>query len=143
MRKLGVIVLGVLVFGAVYPLPAQAYNDRFTTGQDWIEKMSAREKFISLFVPMMLFRRYGVTFHRSPEKYISTMDSVLLNNPYLESEDVANIFASAVYAHEPESRPALEAMEREFRMRREGVDESYFPPLSIRPVLRQDLVVQD
>ena len=73
--------------------------------------MSKGEKFISVYAPMILFYRYGLNFRKSPGEYTETIDKVLLNNPYLEKEDIANIFASAVYAYEPESRPAFRAIE--------------------------------
>lgn len=91
-----------------------AYADNFTSGKEWTRKMSKGEKFISVYAPMILFHRYGVNFQKSPGEYAETIDKVLLNNPYLEKEDVANIFASTVYAYEPESRPAFRLMELEF-----------------------------
>lgn len=94
--------------------PSYAYTETFVTGRDWIQKMSPREKFMALVVPMNLFRNYGVEFRKKPVEYISLIDDVLLNNPYVEGEEVANIFASYVYATEPESRNAFRLMARLF-----------------------------
>ncbi len=94
-----------------------SYSDTFTTGKDWVESMSREEKLISLIPPTLLFNHYGVRLRYSPDKYIPTIDRVLLNNPYLEKQDMANIFASTVYAYEPESRPALDVMERHLNRR--------------------------
>ena len=91
-----------------------AYSETFTTGKEWTEKMSKGEKFISVYAPMILFHRYGVNFRKTPNEYAKTIDRVLLENPYLEKEDVANIFASTVYTYEPESRRAFTIMKTEF-----------------------------
>ncbi len=101
---------------------AQASSDTFTTGKDWTQKMSKGEKFLSVYAPMILFHRYGVNFRKTPDEYAETIDHVLVENPYLEKEDVANIFASTVYAYEPESRRAFVIMKMEF-------DNEYLKPL--------------
>ncbi len=108
------LIVGFLAGGFHCPSAQAAYTDKFTTGEDWVEKMSEREKFMSLLVPMILFHQYGVSFKRTPPEYVEAIDKVLLYNPYLEKEDVANIFASTVYTYEPESRPALEEMQSRF-----------------------------
>ena len=100
-----------LILGAV--ANSYAYSETFTTGKDWIQKMSKGEKFISVYAPMILFHRYGVNFRKTPNEYTDTIDRVLLENPYLEKEDVANIFASTVYTYEPESRRAFAIMKRD------------------------------
>ena len=92
-----------------------ANSESFTTGKEWVEKMSKGEKFISVYAPMILFHRYGINFRKTPQEYINTIDSVLLNNPYLEKEDVSNIFASTIYAYEPESRRAFQILEMQFQ----------------------------
>ena len=93
---------------------AETYSDTFTTGKVWLQKMSKGEKFISVYAPMILFHRYGVNFQKTPNEYAETIDRILLENPYLEKEDVANIFASTVYTYEPESRRAFMIMKMEF-----------------------------
>ena len=100
-----------LISGTV---PSYGYSDVFTTGKDWVDKMSKGEKFISVYAPMIIFHRYGVSFRKTPDEYIETMEKVLIDNPYLEKEDVSNIFVSMVYAYEPESRPVFRLMEAEF-----------------------------
>ena len=94
-------------------VPCYGYSDTFTTGKDWVKKMSKGEKFISVYAPMILLHRYGINFRKTPNEYLESIDRVLINNPYLEKEDVANIFASTVYAYEPESRHAFQLMEVE------------------------------
>ena len=91
-----------------------AISETFTTGKDWTQKMSKGEKFISVYAPMILYHRYGINFRKTPNEYADTIDKVLLENPYLEKEDVANIFASTVFAYEPESRRAFLIMKTEF-----------------------------
>jgi hypothetical protein len=90
-----------------------ASSETFTTGKDWTQKMSKGEKFLSIYAPMILFHRYGINFRKTPDQYAETLDRVLMENPYLEKEDVANIFASTVYAYEPESRRAFVIMKME------------------------------
>ena len=103
-----------LTLGAAANTHANSYSETFTTGKEWTEKMSKSEKFISVYAPMILFHRYGVNFRKTPNEYAETIDRVLLENPYLEKEDVANIFASTVYTYEPESRRAFAIMKMEF-----------------------------
>lgn len=91
--------------------PISAYSEPLSTGKDWVEKMSKDEKFISVYAPMILFHRYGINFRKTPNEYVDTIDRVLINNPYIEKEDVANIFASTVYTVEPESRRAFQILE--------------------------------
>lgn len=130
-----------MIFGAGTAVQA-AGEDTFTTGRDWVEKMSSKEKFISIVAPLILFTRYGVPFHHTPPEYIDMIDRILYYNPYLEHEDVANIFASTMYAYEPESRPALENMERELRYQR-GAEDKFWPYLTLRsrpPQIPQETV---
>ena len=114
MRK---IALRLLLFGAVLlsGVPAQAdYNETFVNGKDWVEHMSAKEKYISLLPPTLLFGEYDVHLRHSLPEYIYWMDNILLRNPQLENEGVGNIFASTIYLFEPENRPALKSMEVDF-----------------------------
>ena len=123
------------------PTLAQADSETFTTGKDWVQKMSVKEKFISVFAPSLLFHRYGVPLRRPINEYIPTIDKVLMENPYLEKEDVANIFASTVYAYEPESRPALDSLERTLRQRKvyeEEFAESLLPRLVVRTTPKKE-----
>ena len=119
----------------------QANSEVFTTGKDWTQRMSVKEKFLSIFSPSLLFHKYGVPLRRPIDEYIPTIDKVLLNNPYLEKEDVANIFASTVYAYEPESRPALDSLERTLRQRKtteEEFTESLLPRLIVRTTPKKE-----
>ncbi|MBI2095460.1 MAG: hypothetical protein HYT89_04785 [Candidatus Omnitrophica bacterium] len=132
------LTVGLVAAGFLAPrAQAASYADQFTTGEEWAEKMSEREKFMSLLVPMSLFNQYGVPFRRTPPEYVKAMDKVLLYNPYLEKEDVANIFASTVYAYEPESRPGFEWMLREFQYRNPG-KEIPWPHFTLRRVPRRE-----
>jgi hypothetical protein len=86
----------------------------FTSGNDWTERMTPGEKYLSILAPMAVFYQYGVQFRLRPEEYIPKIDRLLEWNPQLHGEDVTNIFASAVYLFEPENRPAFDSMETEF-----------------------------
>ena len=125
-----------LLFFSIFVLlssPSQAASsDNFTTGHDWLQRMSPREKYISLVAPMSVMHRYGVPMHLSPEGYIPVIDKIMRVNPQLANEDVANVFASALYRLEPDSRPSLDAMEREFL-------KGSYDPQEIRLTLHQDL----
>jgi len=126
-----------LTFSLLFPYQATANNqsvDSFTTGKDWQNNMSDGEKLIALVAPTMLFQNYHVPMQKSLLEYITTINRILLYNPYLEKEEVANIFASAVYAYEPQSRPALENLERILRRRKASLNEDFFPPLTLRPI---------
>ena len=76
--------------------------------------MSLREKFMSIVAPMSAFHRYGVPFRHAAEEYLPKVDRVIAANPGLDDEEVANIFASAVYLYEPESRPYFDGLEGRF-----------------------------
>ena len=113
LRYLVYLLLGLsLILGA--ETNSNAYSETFTTGKEWLQKMSKGEKFISVYAPMIIFHRYGINFRKTPNEYAATIDQILLKNPYLEKEDIANIFASTVYTYEPESRRALAIMKMEF-----------------------------
>ena len=112
-RYLVYLLIG-LSLGLKLATNATASSETFTTGEDWNQKMSKGEKFISVYAPMILFHRYGINFRKTPAQYAATIDRVLLENPYLEKEDVVNIFASTVYTYEPESREAFDTMKTEF-----------------------------
>ena len=88
---------------------------------------------VANFITPGWFAAYGVPFRHTPPEYVKAMDKVLLYNPYLEKEDVANIFASTVYAYEPESRPGFEGMLREFQYRNPG-EEVPWPYYTLRRV---------
>ncbi len=77
---------------------------------------------MALIVPMNLFHRYGVDFRKTPLEYIPIMDKVLFNYPYIENEEVENIFASIVYVTEPESRAAFRLMQIRFERRMNFLD---------------------
>ena len=113
MRK----IIWLLLFIPFFTSPGRAGTppeENFTTGKDWLEHMSKREKFISLLPPTMVFSRYDVRLHHSLIEYIYWIDKILLRNPKLGQEDVNNIFASTIYLAEPENRMALKNMETDF-----------------------------
>lgn len=139
--KYFVLLTAIPLFLAVCPTFAQADSETFTTGKDWVQKMSVREKFLSLFAPTLLFHKYGVPLRRPINEYIPTIDKVLMENPYLEKEDVANIFASTVYAYEPESRQALDSLERTLKQRKiyeEEFTASLLPRLVVRTTPKKE-----
>ena len=134
-NKVAISLLGLFLFAQ----PVSAYLETFTTGKDWAQRMTVKEKFLSLFAPTLLFHKYGVPLRRPIVEYIQTIDRVLLNNPYLEKEDVANIFASTVYAYEPQSRPAIDYLESQLKQRKnyeEGLAVSLLPHLLVRNASR-------
>ena len=116
---------------------ASSADDTFTTGRDWVQHMTKREKFISLLPPTLVFSRHDVEPHHTIPEYIYWIDKILLKNPQLEKEDVGNIFASTVYLVEPENRDALKNMEAGF-LRGDYEDRSTrWPRLSIDEVLQE------
>ena len=127
----------VLVTGLILLLSLRVssygYAEGFATGKDWRQSMTKKEKFLAAFAPYILYYRYGVPFRKPPQEYVSDIDKILIYNPYLESEDVANILASTVYALEPESRPAFEAMARDFHYHNLSRGEMVYPRLLLTP----------
>ncbi len=109
------------------------YTETFTTGKDWSYRMSKREKFLAVFAPYILYHRYGIPFRKEPNAYILDIDRILVYNPYIENEDIANIFASTVYALEPESRPAFQAMARDLQYQNLSHREVVYPRLLLAP----------
>lgn len=133
------LFIWLTVFILMFSPAASFATEVFTSGEDWVRRMSKREKFLSIFAPYILYYRYGVPFRKPPHEYIADVDKVLLVNPYLESEEIANIFASTVYAREPESRPAFHAMAQDFEYQRLGRGEWVYPRLlAIAPPSSQD-----
>src|SRR3989338_5111435 len=117
-KRSKIILAALMVWLALWPCPAHA--DSFVTGKDWVQRMTPREKLMAVLAPMILLHRIGVPIRRSPEHYVVTIDRVVLVNPYLEKEDLANIFASSVYAYEPQTRPYLAAIDKISKARRTG-----------------------
>ena len=109
------------------------YNETFTTGKNWSQRMSPREKYMSLLPPVFVMNEYDVHLRHGLPQYITWMDRILQRNPQLEAEDVSTIFASTVFFLEPENRTALRAMESEFLRG----DYTPMPRLSIDEVLQE------
>ena len=133
MRK--IFFLFIVSCALVWPHAAGAgYEENFSTGKDWVERMSPHEKYISLLPPTLLFAQYDVRLRHSLPEYIGLIDRILHNNPQLENEDVGNIFSSAVYLFEPENREPLKTMEMNF-LRGELENKPYHAPrLDIRDI---------
>ena len=128
------VLLTTLALLVVSVPQASARVETFTTGKDWEERMSSREKVIAVVAPAAFLYKYGVPLHRPINEYIPAMDQVVLNNPYLEDEDVANIFVSTVYAHEPESRSPLDALEIQLRHHKIYDNSQNFNPHLLAPL---------
>lgn len=109
-----------------------ATAEPFTTGSDWVKSMSPGEKLISLIAPYMLMENHRIPMKKPITEYVSAVDKVLFAYPHLQSEDIANVFASTVYAYEPQCRNALEAMASYLARRKTNWDEGYFPRVTIR-----------
>jgi len=140
-----VLLIALTLFGAGAQ-QASASVETFTTGKDWEERMSPREKIIAALAPAILLDKYGVPLRRPISEYIPTMDQVVLNNPYLENEDVANIFVSTVYASEPELRSSLDALEIQFRLHKIYEKNRSFNPhllVSLDPEKDHESVARD
>lgn len=127
--KKRVFCLLVVLFLSGASAARAADSETFATGKDWDQRMSLRQKIIALIAPSVLFHKYNVPMQRPIADYIPTIDRVLMENPYLETEDVSNIFASTLYAYEPESRPALDWMAMEFARRKMIYEEVSAPSL--------------
>lgn len=133
-------VLGVLLLVLGAATQAMAVDSEvFTTGDDWIERMSVREKLIALLPPTLLMQRFGVRLERTPEEYVPLIDLALEYNPQLRGEDVANIFASTVYQAEPANRVSLEHMERYLQRRSDYESQPFIPRLRLRPGAERDV----
>lgn len=117
---------------------AEVYREEFLTGKDWRERMTLRQKYMSLILPTALFKRFHVPMRRPIEEYIPTIDRVIDNNPYIETEDIASVYASTVFATEPESRPALAALERTLRSQTEYQMEGFSPRLIAESDMPED-----
>ena len=114
-----------------------SYEENFSTGGDWLKRLSTKEKYISLLPPTLLFNEFDIHLRHSLPEYIVLIDNILLRNPQLEIEDVGNIFASTVYLFEPQNREALKKLEMDF-LRGEMENKPYLPPrLTIDEVLAE------
>lgn len=113
MRKISLVILILVLLTSTHLVFAE-YTQTFASGKEWTEKMSPVEKLISILKPYITLQKYGVPVRHTPQDYIEKIDRVLLYNPNLGNEDVSNIFSSTMYAYEPQTRPALDALELEF-----------------------------
>lgn len=133
-------LLAVPMLLALLAVPAHGLDEAvFVSGREWIRQMTPKEKMMSLLPPMALYHKFGVRFHKTVFEYIDTMDTELAGNPLLEKEDVANLFASTVYALEPENRLPLERMGSVFEILQKRGPENPYPsiPLSEESVLAE------
>lgn len=135
MKKILVVCLLTTLLGA---LPADAdYGETFVTGKEWVERMSAKEKYLSLLPPTLLFSEYEVRLRHPLPEYIYWIDNILYRNPELSQEDIGNIFASTIYLFEPENRPALKSMEVDFLRGDYEPKPRRLPQLTIEQVLEE------
>ena len=111
-RFVRIFLLGVLL--CTPAMAEKTKSENFLTGRDWKETLTDREKFMALLPPSLVFEEYDIRLSHSLPEYIVLINLILRYNPQLQEEDVANIFASAVYRFEPESRVALKTMELQF-----------------------------
>ncbi len=113
MKKFRILVL--LAAGITLFQPAlMAYEETFSTGRDWVESMSGREKYMSLVIPTMLMSDFDIHPRLSLPNYVQLIDKQLELNPRLANEDISNIYTATVYALEPELRGALRNLEAQF-----------------------------
>ncbi len=130
VRRLAAIA--VVSFAASAPFASAAPEmDVFISGREWSQQMTSREKLMSLLPPMALYNKFGVQFQRSVFEYIDALDSELAGNSRLEKEDIANIFASTVYALEPENRLPLERMQTVFGVLKKREAEDFYPAIPL------------
>ena len=135
----GMIAVIFMLLSSV-PLSAASKGETFLTGKDWRETMSVREKFMALLPPSILFDEYEIKLHHSLPEYVQLIDLILRYNPQLDEEDVANVFTSAVYRFEPESRVALKTMEMNFLQGNLEIKPLHLPLLSYNGIteIRED-----
>ena len=133
MRK---TLLALLAAGFLWTTGANATGE-LVTGDDWMHNMSAREKYMSLVPPTLVFSDYDVHMKLSLPQYIFLIDRIMQRNPGFADEGITNIFASAIYLFEPQNREALRSMEMHFL---QG-DYNFVPPqtprLTIDELLRE------
>ena len=127
----------LLIAAAVMVLTAgssSALDDAssFVSGKEWVVQMTAKEKMMSLLPPMALYHKFGVKFQKSIFEYIDTMDTELASNPVLQQEDIANIFASTIYAGEPENRQPMDRMGAIFEILKKRDAENLYPAIPLK-----------
>ena len=136
MRKriFGLVVCLLLISlnqGGVSALSALEDTASFVSGKEWMIRMTPKEKMMSLLPPMALYHKFGVKFQKTIFEYIDALDEELASHPLLEGEDVANIFASTIYAGEPENRPPLDRMGAVFELLKKRDSENLYPAIPI------------
>ena len=131
-----ILLLGLILFIGSGQT-ANTYEETLSTGKDWTNRMSLREKYISLLPPALLFQQYDVHLKLSLPEYIVLIDHILLRNPQLGKEDVSNIFASTVYLFEPQNRTALKTMEMNFLSGNFEIKPYQSPRLTLEEILRE------
>ncbi len=130
-------ILAALIFMGALTASCLAYDNDLTTGKDWVERMSQREKFMSLIPPALLFSEYNVHLRLSLPQYLLLIDRVMERNPKLESEGLSNIFASTIYFFEPQNREALKTMELNFLRGNLETKPYHTPRLTIEDILEE------
>ncbi len=113
IKKSTLIAFAVIGNLLIQPV-LMAYEETFTTGRDWVESMSGREKYMSLVMPTMMMGEFDIHPRLSLPNYVELIDKQLELNPRLASEDISNIYTATVYAVEPELRGALRDLETRY-----------------------------
>ncbi len=132
MKKFGLfawVTIGLLLLQP----RLMAYEESFTTGKDWVESMSGREKYMALVMPTMLLGEFDIYPRLSVPNYVQLIDKQLVLNPRLASEDISNIYTATVYAVEPELRGALRNLESQFLRGQFENEPTETPRLTIYP----------
>ena len=115
-RNLGLLFLFIFLslssaaFAETKLKTAKVKSPSAMTNVDWL-LMSQKEKAYCLVSIMQSLHKQGIPLAKSPEDYAVLIDKVV-DSPELKANTVKNILTSIIYANEPQSRPAINALQR-------------------------------
>lgn len=108
MRRAAFIFLAALVLIGAAPVEKKI-PVRDATGLEWLE-MSVGARTDVIVAAMIRLTEDGVPLAYPPDKYYSAVHAAIRRDPSLNDVPVTSLLALHAYDHEPETRPAIDAL---------------------------------
>ena len=108
MRRAAFIFLAAFVLLGVAPAEKKI-PVRDATGLEWLE-MSVGARTDAIIAAMIRLTQDGVPLAYPPDEYYNAVHLAIRRDPSLNDVPVTSLVALHAYDHEPETRPAIDAL---------------------------------
>ncbi len=109
LRRAAFIFLAALVFLGASPNGWTKAPVRDATGLEWLE-MSVGARTDTIVAAMLRLTQDGVPLAYPPDEYYGAVHAAVRRDPSLNDVPVTSLVALHAYEHEPETRPAIDAL---------------------------------